>query len=185
MGRKGKRTGRSATKPGPSIPAGSPKRAAEPPNLPFEQSVGYQIRITHRLVQRYLQSKIEPYGVTLGMWYFFRALWARDGMTQRELSLLIGTKDPTTLSAIITMEKAGFIKRVRNEDDRRKINIFLTERGQKLKKILMPVALEVVTTVTAGFSPREADLFMSFLSSIRKNIEAELGEVTPDDGYSD
>lgn len=180
MNRRGKAVGKKGLKLGLSAPAESPKRT-EPLDLPFEQSVGYQIRITHRLVQRYLQSKIEPYGVTLGMWYFFRALWARDGMTQRELSLLIGTKEPTTLSAIIAMEKAGFIKRVRNEGDRRKINIYLSERGRNLKKVLMPIAVEVVRTVTAGFSPREADLFLSFLASIRKNIEAEMGEASPDD----
>ena len=48
-------------------------------DLPFEDSVGYQVRATHRSLQRFLQIKIEPYGVTLGMWYFLRALWHEDG----------------------------------------------------------------------------------------------------------
>lgn len=183
MSRRGKRARRGGAKPALSRSEESLKLAVEPPSLTLEESAGYQIRITHRLVQRYLQTKIEPYGVTLGMWYFFRALWANDGMTQRELSLLIGTKEPTTLSAIMTMEKAGFIKRVRNEDDRRKINIYLSERGRKLKNVLMPIALEVVTTMTGGLSRREVELLLSFLASIRKNIEAELGAIPPDDDY--
>jgi MarR family transcriptional regulator, organic hydroperoxide resistance regulator len=59
------------------------RRAAEP-DLPFAESIGYQIRATHRSLQRLLQLKIEPHGVTLGMWYFRRALWHEDGLNQRD-----------------------------------------------------------------------------------------------------
>ena len=105
-------------------------------DLPFDESVGYQIRQTQRLVQRYLQQKIEPYGVTPGMWYFLRALWHQDGMTQRELSLVVGTMEPTTLTAIKSMERRGLVRRVKNADDRRKINIYLTRRGHALRRVL-------------------------------------------------
>lgn len=49
-------------------------------NLPFDLSIGYQIRLTHRLMQKLLQLKIEQFGVTLGMWYFLRVLWDQDGL---------------------------------------------------------------------------------------------------------
>ncbi len=71
------------------------------PALPLERSVGYQIRRTHRLVQRALQVRIEPHRVSLGMWYFLRALWDEDGLTQRELSTRVGTMEPTTMAAIM------------------------------------------------------------------------------------
>ncbi|MBE7608248.1 MarR family winged helix-turn-helix transcriptional regulator, partial [Salmonella enterica] len=89
-------------------------------------SVGYQIRSTHRALQRFLQLKIEPYDVTLGMWYFLRALWAEDGLTQRELSRRIGTMEPTTLLAIQKMERRGLVQRVQNKTDRRKWHVRLT-----------------------------------------------------------
>src|ERR671912_2557274 len=73
--------------------------------FPLEASIGYQLRATNRLIQRLLQSRIAPYGVTLGMWYFLRALWEEDGLTQSELSQRVGTMDPTTLSAIAGMER--------------------------------------------------------------------------------
>ena len=65
--------------------------------LLLEDSVGNQIRMTHRALQRFLQSRIGPYGVTLGMWYFLRALWDEDGLTQAELSRRIGTMEPTAM----------------------------------------------------------------------------------------
>jgi len=151
-----------------------------PTDLPFENSVGYQIRITHRLVQRYLQSKIEPHGVTLGMWYFLRALWHEDGLTQRELSRRLGTMEPTTLTAIAAMEKAGLVTRVRNATDRRKLNIFLTEKGRGLKAELLPLAVEVVHAATDGFSPAEVRQFLKFLGTIQANVGRELADAAPE-----
>ncbi len=150
------------------------------PDLPFEISVGYQIRITHRLVQRYMQTKIEPHGVTLGMWYFLRALWHEDGQTQRELSRRLGTMEPTTLTAIAAMEKAGLVTRVRNETDRRKLNIYLTEKGRGLKEVLLPLAVEVVHNATDGFSPAEVRQFLKFLAAIQQNVGRELADGAAD-----
>ena len=142
--------------------------------LPFDESVGYQIRLTHRLMQRYLQQTIEPYGVTLGMWYFLRALWHQDGLTQRELSVIVGTMEPTTLTAIKSMERSGIVKRVRNEEDRRKINIFLTPRGLALKEDLLPLAKKVVDNSVHGFSDEERGEFLGYLNAVQRNLLARI-----------
>jgi len=149
-------------------------QAREHVSLPFAESLGYQVRLTHRLIQKYLQQRIEPYGVTLGMWYFLRALWNEDGLTQKELSLIVGTMEPTTLSAIKAMELNGLVKRSRNGDDKRKINIFLTERGQQLKDELMPIAKDVVDAAASGFTEREIQMLMQFLGAIQANMATKI-----------
>src|SRR6202021_1857357 len=66
-----------------SAPAGKPEgRGAGAPeaDLPFDESIGYQIRTTHRAMQRFLQFKIAPHGITPGMWYFLRALWHEEAL---------------------------------------------------------------------------------------------------------
>ena len=140
-------------------------------DFPLETSVGYQIRMVYRAMQRLLQTKIGPHGVTLGMWYYLRALWSEDGLTQRELSHRIGTMEPSTLSAIQIMERNGLVKRVRSREDRRKMHIHLTKKGRDLEKRLMPLAVEVVEASVAGFSPDEVRQLLKFLRSIRDNIE--------------
>lgn len=158
--------------------------AAGEVELPFEESVGYQIRITNRVVSRYLQQKIAPHGVTLGMWYFLRALWHQDGLTQRELSTIVGTMEPTTLTAIKMMVREGLVYRVKNEDDRRKINIYLTERGRALKHELLPIAKAVVEEAVAGFSPQERARLLSDLAAIRHNLRGGSGldAAAPEEG---
>jgi DNA-binding MarR family transcriptional regulator len=145
-------------------------RAGRSADLPFEQSVGYQVRMTHRALQRYLQSKIAPHGVTLGMWYLLRAMWSEDGLTQRELSQRVGLMEPTTLAAILAMEKSGLVRRVRNRSDRRKINIFLTRKGQRLRVELLPLAKQVVGDAIEGFSAREVTMLLKLLKGIQQNL---------------
>lgn len=149
----------------------APRRRAEN-DLPLEESVGYQVRATHRALQRFLQVKIEPYDVTLGMWYFLRALWNEDGLTQRELSKRIGTMEPTTLSAIQNMERRGLVRRVRSKTDRRKWHIRLTPKAQDLRHDLIPLAREVVRTSVETLGAKEVRQFLRSLSVIQKNIHA-------------
>ena len=146
------------------------------PRLPLDRSVGYQIRMTHRRLQSTLQLRIERHGVTLGMWYYLRVLWDDDGLTQRELSNRIGTMEPTTLSAVMSMERIGLVRRRRNPKDRRKINIYLTEKGRMLEAILLPAAVEVVANSVKGFTRREIATLLRLLHAIQKNLDRKLPE---------
>jgi len=152
--------------------------AERPQELPFEASVGYQLRMANRATQRYLQSRIEPFGVSLGMWYFLRALWEADGLTQRELSRRIGTMEPTTLTALAAMERAGLVTRERDPRDRRKLNVLLTPKGRELEQVLLPLAAEVVEQATAGFSPEDRARFLEYLQAVQRNF----ADLPPDPG---
>lgn len=152
----------------------SGRRAAAEVDFPFSESVGYQIRATHRALQRFLQLKIEPHGITLGMWYFLRALWHEDGLTQRELSHRVGTMEPTTLSAILIMEEKGLVRRVRDKEDRRKWHIHLTARGRALKTKLIPLARDVVDTAVQNLSSRQLQQLLEALASVQRSLNATL-----------
>lgn len=146
-------------------------------DLPFAESVGYQIRATHRALQRFLQSKIEPHGVTVGMWYFLRALWNEDGLNQRELSHRVGTMEPTTMSAILNMEKKGLVRRVQNKKDRRKWHVHLTPKGRALKAELIPLAREVVDTAVQSLSRKQVQQLLEGLAEVQKNLHATVSQL--------
>ncbi len=153
------------------------RTAVEDPDFPFADSVGYQIRRTHRALQRFLQLKIEPHGVTLGMWYFLRALWHEDGLNQRELSRRVGTMEPTTLSAILNMEKSGLVRRVQNKIDRRKWHVCLTPKGRALKQKLIPLAREVVATAVQSLSEKQIKQLLDGLVEVQKNLHATVAQL--------
>ena len=139
---------------------------------PPTESVGHQVRWAHRALQRELEERLRPYGITPGMWHFLRALWEEDGLSQRELSDRVGTTEPTTVSALHAMEKRGLALRVPNATDRRKSNIFLTRPAKELHDLLLREARDVNRTATAGIDAAEIRSLRSTLEKIRKNLAA-------------
>ncbi|MGA8652482.1 MAG: MarR family transcriptional regulator, partial [Xanthobacteraceae bacterium] len=63
------------------------------------------------------------------------------------------------------------VKRVQNHTDRRKINVFLTERGRKMKTKLWPMAAEVLALSSAGLSDKQVQSLTKMLAQIRVNLE--------------
>lgn len=151
------------------------------PSLPFSDSVGYQLRMSHRALQRYLQAMIQPHGITIGMWYFLRALWDEDGQTQRELSRRIGTSEPTTLNAIAAMERIGLVTRLRDKTDGRKLNVLLTDKGRDLKAALLPLAIQVVQTATVDFTAEQRTAFLDSLAAVQRNLAEATKDLEPTD----
>ncbi|MEQ8966669.1 MAG: MarR family transcriptional regulator [Azospirillaceae bacterium] len=121
-------------------------------------------------MSRALANRIANYGVSIGQWYFLRALWEEDGLTQRELSYRVGMMEPTTVTALNGMEQRGLVERVRNPHDRRKMNIFLTERGRALREKLIPLEVEVNRLAVEGIGARDGETLDRALRKIIKNL---------------
>jgi DNA-binding MarR family transcriptional regulator len=152
--------------------AASPVRKPGP-QYPPDQSVGYLMRETHRAFLRALGARISRHGVSIGMWFFLRALWEEDGLTQRELSRRVSMMEPTTATALESMERRGLISRTRNPKDRRKINIRLTDRGRRLQEVLLPYAMEVNRVALAGIPAGQMPLLREQLVRIKRNLDAD------------
>jgi DNA-binding MarR family transcriptional regulator len=135
-----------------------------------ERSVGYLVRETHRAFARALERRIRPHGVTMGMWFFFRALWEEDGINQRELSRRVGMMEPTTVTALRAMERRGYVRRVRSAKDRRSIHVHLTPLGRRLKRRLLPYAVEVNAEALSGVSGRQLRTIRELLGRMRNSL---------------
>jgi DNA-binding MarR family transcriptional regulator len=139
--------------------------AARRTEFPPHESAGYLVRDAHRAFQHLLEQRIAPYGVTRGQWYFLRVLWTEDGLSQRELSQRVGMMEPTTVIALQSMEKAGLVRRERSVEDKRKAQVWLTPKAQRLKRRLLPVARHITMQARVGVSLRE---FLAFRDVIRR-----------------
>lgn len=136
-------------------------------------SAGYLVRDTHLAFAKALRNRLQSHQVTPGQWYFLRALWNEEGLSQRELSRRVRTTEPTTVSALRLLERNGYIARVRNSDDRRTINIFLTDKGRALKTELLPDALSINEIAGKGITADEFETFRRILDKMKDNLNEE------------
>jgi MarR family transcriptional regulator for hemolysin len=151
--------------------ARSVTRFADPNN-----SVGYLTRIAFRAFSRALERRTMPFGVSAGQWRFLRQLWIEDGLTQRELSQRVSMREPTTVTAVNSLVRSGFVDRVPSVSDRRKIHIYLTARGRELQAALLPFVAEVNDLASKGVDPAEMDIFVRVLGRINANLTEEADE---------
>lgn len=121
----------------------------------LSNAVGFLIAEASRHVRRSLYSRIAAYGVRGGSWYPLRVLWQRDGLTQREIATRLGITEPSTHEMLRAMEADGLVERRRNDEDRRKMRIYLTRRAEKLREPLLAIADEVNGVALAGLKKTE------------------------------
>ena len=138
--------------------------------LPAESS-GYLVRDAHRAFQRLLGKRIAAYGITRGQWYFLRALWGEDGLSQRALSARVGMMEPTTVIALRSMEKAGLIRRVRSAEDKRKAEVWLTPKAKRMRGELLKVARSVTVEAEVGIAPDDIRVAQRVLAQMTANLD--------------
>src|ERR1700749_1610228 len=115
--------------------------AEELPSL--DDSLAFLIRDTRRLMLKHIELRLAAHGIPLGAWFPLRILYEEDGITQRELSRKLGYLDAAAGAIVEVMEKLGLVRRVRNADDRRKINVFLTPVGRRMGKTTIRYMQEI------------------------------------------
>src|SRR5258708_38127491 len=116
----------------------------------IEESLGYLVNYLAKLFSQIHAACLASHGISLGQWGVLMFLWVQDGQTQRELSRQVAVDDASMVRSIDRMERDGLVRRIRNEHDRRQINIFLTEKGRALRDQLVPRAPAGIAVAAQG-----------------------------------
>jgi DNA-binding MarR family transcriptional regulator len=140
-----------------------------------QTSAGYLVRDTHLAFAKALRTRLQQYDMTTGQYFFLRALWIEEGLSQRELSRRVGTTEPTTASAMRVLDKKGLVRRVRNAHDRRTVNIYPTDEGKRLQGALLAHARDINRAATGDISAGELDRAFEVLRTLKRNLDGGTG----------
>ena len=97
-------------------------------------------------------------------------LWQDDNIPISELSDKTGFAKTTLTSMLDRLEASGHVQRIFDPNDRRKINIKLTETSNKLKSRYDEVSLRMNEIFYDGFTDDEITNFENCLSRILDNL---------------
>ena len=111
---------------------------------------------------------------------FLRIPWERDGLTQRELSIQAGLMEPTTHSAAQRMEKLGYIVRRHKPVNRKRLHIYLTRKGNDLRKMHITLAQDVNTAAVDGVASKEIEITRRTLLEMTQNLADDEGHLIED-----
>ena len=98
-------------------------------------------------------------------------LWQKDKITQKELACETGLAKNTITVMLEKMEKNNLIKRITDENDKRKSLVILTDYANSLKKSFDEISDEMLQKFYKNFSGEEIDKFEEYLHRIIRNLE--------------
>lgn len=138
----------------------------------MKYTLHYLLMADHGMVQKKLFAKIKDLGLSMGQPKVLDYLKDRDGAVQKDIAKGCHI-EPASLSTILGgMEKKGLIIRRMQEDNRRNLKVYLTDRGRELGAEITKNFSEIEEEALAGFSEEEAEKLQSYLTKIYKNLEA-------------
>lgn len=151
----------------------------------------YQLRIVYNLLNKVGAAEIESYGVRTAYYGVLYALQGGKEITPSQLRhfVLSGVSNMTAL--IDRMERDGLVSRRRDQQDRRKVIISLTEQGEEVSRRVVPGHVNWVKRTMSVFRERDLEQFNRLLGLLweqvcRQAVEFDI-EVTevPQEVYGD
>jgi DNA-binding MarR family transcriptional regulator len=124
--------------------------------------------IARRLQKKFNSSDIS---LTIEQWSVLYHLWKQDGISQQELCNATFRDKPSITRLVDNLEKAGLVKRVACETDRRINNIFITKQAEKLQEKSMELAEETLNESLEGVPADKIDICKEVLQIVYDNLK--------------
>jgi len=116
-----------------------------------------------------IDRRVTPLGISGAQWVVLVRIASGVGASAAELCRAIGYDSGSMTRMLDRLEKRGLIYRRRSVEDRRVIELHLTDLGRKLYPQLTGIAIDTLNCFLAGFTPEEADVLMGFLDRMMAN----------------
>lgn len=131
-----------------------------------EESVGYLMRRILSLVAQGVERELEPTGLTNAQWVPLLKLYMGCASTVAELARECDLDAGSMTRLLDRLEAKQLCRRVRSSDDRRVVNLKLTEAGRAAAQEIPAILSKIQNAHLAGFSVEEWQILKGFLRRI-------------------
>ena len=141
-------------------------------NYPVQSSVGYLVKQLSQTIGKELDRRMVNIGLTDAQWKPLLLLRQGGCTTAVDLSR-ISCHDAGSITRLLDrLEAKALIQRVRSAEDRRVVNLELTEEGKKVAAEVPEIIVGLANEVLKGFSREEFEQFTNLLTRALANARA-------------
>lgn len=144
-----------------------PAEISENPARPIQQFLTYRLLKTHLALNAQASAVLDKTaGITLSQWRVLAFVGSGDIRTSRALSAVSGL-DPAQISrSLKALEEDGLIKADRLPEDRRTLELALTDKGREAFDAILPVMQSRQRHLMDTLSPEERKLILGALEKL-------------------
>ena len=128
-----------------------------------DDSVGYLMRRIISLVSQGVERELEPTGLTNAQWVPMLKLYMGRASTAAELARQCDLDAGSMTRLLDRLEAKELCRRIRSSEDRRVVNLELTDAGRAAAQEIPGILCGVQNALLAGFSVEEWKTLKSYL----------------------
>ena len=83
------------------------------------------------------------------------AIYEEEGVPVTKIAPRIGMEPNSLSRTLTTLEETGYLARKQDENDQRKVLVFLTAEGKKLRKIALKTVFDLEKKITEKLTPKQ------------------------------
>ena len=134
----------------------------------YEDVILFILSKANQRVYGIFKSRLQPYGLTPMQALVLHALYEEEGLCAGELGKRLALDNATLSGVLDRMAESGWITKNIVKEDRRVLNIQLTDRARQYRVKFLAETEIVNQEVLSSFSPEEKLLLVRMLKDLRK-----------------
>jgi len=124
-----------------------------------------------KVLQKHFYELADEYNLAPAQLGALEKLWHQDGLTITELGDKLNLKTSTVTALADRMERDGLLQRKRNDEDRRVVRIYLTEKSRSLKGKIPDFEQYIMDQLLKGITSQEIKTLNTLLQKFQDTLE--------------
>lgn len=138
--------------------------------MEIQQSMGYLLNVSGRLIKRKLDIQLKRYDITTAQWAVLKLLAERDHLSQAEIAERTNSDRATCGAVIEKLIGKGLLQKELFEEDRRSYQVKIVPTAIAMVEEVTLLAVRVNESAMEGLSEVERRLFVHCLRRVITNL---------------
>ncbi len=131
-----------------------------------------QISITYRCAMQYRERELADTGLGGCQTPYLTALYRRPGLTQEELAQELDVNKSSVTRQLAMLEDKGYVYRMSDEQDRRVLRVYPSEKALALRERLYQVLGNWSNFLTQDFTDEERERLAELMNRVAARAES-------------
>jgi DNA-binding MarR family transcriptional regulator len=142
-----------------------------PYNFASKKSLGYLLKVNHSLMHECGERVLAPHGFSFVQWIILVKLREGAAVTASELCRSMMHDNGALTRILDSLEQRGYVARERSQQDRRVVDLRITEAGLEKLNELMPLVINNLNQALDGFSVDEFAELTRLLEKLKTHLQ--------------
>ena len=136
----------------------------------FTTFICYRLKSTMKRVEKHIGQALESYGVTMAQSFILCSLLEKEGCTLTEIGNRAQIDNSSLTTMVDKLEKEGLVERRLFAQDRRVVNLYLTEKGRDLAEQVYNSGVDLNAELRDHLDGREKEFYAN-LEAISNTLD--------------